>query len=378
MCRSPLWTRSLKRLAMSTWLAVPQARFRIRPLFDDLVRGGAYSRKFRCRVRLSRESLRMIEWWRDLQSDPTVGRTVWRPPVDTPFCTDASTSIGWGGTYGASPLTGDPQQSIGLPAAGIWTQQERASIKAGDLNITGLELIAVRRCLELWQRMGLIRGRSLLLFEDNAGVVGILRNYCARAPAMRDDLLAVMNLLEAEDAELRVRWVASALNPSDYFSRMPSKGEWTLDPAEFRRLSSGFPPCTVDLFASALSAQLPRFASPFPCHGCETVDAFSRSWSGERSWINPPWSLLPRIVQRLVEEPAASAVLLVPFWPSQPWWPVLLSLADGLRRVSIPPAAVQPSGLAVDMGVVPEPLRQSGRCQNLALVYVPFRAPSRP
>ena len=41
--------------------------------------------------------------------------------------------------------------------------------------------------------------------EDNGGVVGILRNFCARSPAMRSDLLAIMELLEMEDATLRVQ-----------------------------------------------------------------------------------------------------------------------------------------------------------------------------
>ena len=32
-----------------------------------------------------------------------------------------------------------------------------------------------------------------------------------------------------EDAILRVQYVPSALNLSDYFSRMPKKGEWSLE-----------------------------------------------------------------------------------------------------------------------------------------------------
>jgi hypothetical protein len=258
-----LWLAQFAGLAMSTWLAVKQARFRIRPMFDDLVRGGAYRRQFRGSVRLSRESVRMLQWWRDLESNPEVGRTLWRPPVDTPICTDASTSIGWGGNFGAHPLTGNPQQNVGLPAAGIWSAVERADIQAGRRNITGLELLAVRRCLERWQALGLLQGRSMLLFEDNAGVVGILSNFVAKSPAMRDDLLAIMNLLEVEDADLRVQWVASALNPSDYFSRMPNKGEWRLRRADAALLLDVYGPCTVDRFADSLSAQLPRFNSPY-------------------------------------------------------------------------------------------------------------------
>ena len=369
-----LWLAQFAGLAISCYLAVPEARFRVRPMFDDLVRGGAYSRKFRCSVRMSRETKRMICWWRDLQSNPEVGRAVWRPPVDVPWTCDASTGIGYGGNWGAQPLTGSPVQNVGVPCAGIWSAAQRRDIKAGDLNITGLELKAVRLCLEAFAKLGLVRGRSMLLYEDNTGVVGILKNLCAKAPAMRPDLEAIMELLEAEDAILRVQYVPSALNPSDYFSRMPNKGEWSLEAGLAQDLMHRWGRCTVDRFADALSAQLRRFNAPYPCHGCEAVDAFSVSWIGERSWINAPWRLLPRICSRLVDEPAASATLLVPHWPSQPWWPVLMRVASAYEVVTIPDGAAIPSALARDMGIAPEITRVRGRAGNMALVHVPFRA----
>ena len=38
-------------------------------------------------------------------------------------------------------------------------------LREGRVNITGLELLAVRKCLEKWRKLGLLRGRSLLLWE---------------------------------------------------------------------------------------------------------------------------------------------------------------------------------------------------------------------
>ena len=95
---------------------------------------------------------------------------------------------------------------------------------------------------------------------------------------------------------------------------------------------------------------------------------------GERSWVNPPWRLLLRIVSRLVSEPAAAAVLLVPHWPSQPWWPVLQQLAERMVPVAIDPGLVAPSALARDMGILPEITRVAGRSDRMILVNVPFRA----
>ena len=377
-----LWLAQFAGLVMSTHVSVRPARFRCRPLFDDLVRGRAYQAKFTNWVRLSRLSRRCIQWWIDLESAPEVGRRIWDPPVNLPWTCDACTTkgMGWGATLPSSPLTGDPQQSLGLPCAGIWTDTERA------MGITPLELRAVRKSLECyrrWPRSGdwanpqgwisLIAGRSLLLWEDNAAVVSILNNYAVSVPHMRDDLYAIMNILEMEDAWMQTRYVKSLENPSDYFSRMPSKAEWVLEQSVANRWMRFWQPCTVDRFADLASARLPRFNSPYPCRGCEWVNAFTTSWEGECSWINPPWKDIGRIVLRLEQEPGAAAVLLLPYWPGQVWWPRLLSLASDWRPVSIAAGAVAMTGLAAQMDIVPEVLKRAGREDNMAVFYVPAR-----
>ena len=105
-----------------------------------------------------------------------------------------------------------------------------------------------------------------------------------------------MDILEVEEAEQRVRYVASADNPADYFSRLPSKGEWVLAQSQADEWMNLFQPCTVDRFADGATTRLPRFNSPYPCRGCEAVDTFTTTWAGECSWVNPPWRLLPKSV----------------------------------------------------------------------------------
>jgi hypothetical protein len=387
-----LWLAQFAGLVMSTHTAVRQARFKTRPLFDDLVRARAYQSSFKNWCRLSRESKRMIEWWMQLSCAPELGRRVWNPAVNLPWTCDACTTAGkgWGATLPSVPLTGSPQQSLGLPCAGIWTAAER------ELSITALELKAVRRALEVysawpvsgqWSVRGqgqpgqpvgatrsLIRGRSLHLWEDNAAVVFILNNYATASVSMREDLEGIMGILELEDAWMRAAYVRSADNPSDYFSRMPSKAEWVLSQETADVCMQRFQPCTVDRFADLQTARLPRFNSPYPCRGCEWVDAFSTSWAGECSWINPPWKLIPQIVTRLHDEPAAAAVLLLPRWPSRPWWPALMSIAAEVVNMPVDPAHVSMTGLAAQMGVVPEVTKRAGRADNMVLVYVRARA----
>jgi hypothetical protein len=223
--------------------------------------------------------------------------------------------------------------------------------------------------------VSLIYRRSLLLWEDNTGVVSILNNYATASAGMREDLKKIMDILEVEEAEQRVRYVASADNPADYFSRLPSKGEWVLAQSQADEWMNLFQPCTVDRFADGATTRLPRFNSPYPCRGCEAVDTFTTTWAGECSWVNPPWRLLPKIAQRLRHEPDAAAVILAPHWPTQIWWPVLMGIAQAVLPVSVSEADVRPTSLAKQMGITPEITRRAGRAGNMVLIYVPARPP---
>jgi len=104
----------------------------------------------------------------------------------------------------------------------------------------------------------------------------------------------------------------------------------------------------------------------------ETVDTFTRSWAFTHSWINPPYHEIGRILHKLWQEPEASATLLLPVWPSQPWWPRLLELAAECVPVELPSEAFVPGPLMLDQpGMCPEPMMNSG--WRLQLVLVPAR-----
>ena len=79
---------------------------------------------------------------------------------------------------------------------------------------------------------------------------------------------------------------------------------------------------TVDRFASYYNTQLPRFNSRFWNPGSEGVDAFTCDWRDENNWMCPPICLIPRTI-RHASKCSASATLLVPQWPSAPFWPML-------------------------------------------------------
>ena len=53
------------------------------------------------------------------------------------------------------------------------------------------------------------------------------------------------------------------------------------------------------------------------------VDAFTINWNGHKLYAFPPFSLLPRCLQKMSQD-RAQGVLIAPLWPTQTWFPVLL------------------------------------------------------
>ena len=90
-----------------------------------------------------------------------------------------------------------------------------------------------------------------------------------------------------------------------------------------------FPPfprrCSVDLFASRLTALLPTYASWKPDPGATYTDAMTLDWSLLKGYAFPPFSLIAPVLKR-VSQDKADLVLVAPVWQAQPWWPALLNV----------------------------------------------------
>ena len=90
----------------------------------------------------------------------------------------------------------------------------------------------------------------------------------------------------------------------------------------------------IDLFASRLNAKLDQFVSWHPEPGALAVDAFSISWSNQKCYAFPPFSLLTRVLAKIRND-VALVLLIALTWSTQPWFPMLLQLAIA-RPVLLP------------------------------------------
>ena len=101
--------------------------------------------------------------------------------------------------------------------------------------------------------------------------------------------------------------------------------EWQIKPDIFHKITDILGTPEIDLFASRLNNQLPKYVSWKPEPGASHVDAFSFSWSDNFVYIFPPFPLLNRCLQKLKKDQTL-ALLVAPIWPTQVWWPRLLRL----------------------------------------------------
>ncbi|KYN21862.1 hypothetical protein ALC57_05756 [Trachymyrmex cornetzi] len=93
-------------------------------------------------------------------------------------------------------------------------------------------------------------------------------------------------------------------------------------------IESQFGRFDIDLFASAINAELdildvcsPRFVSWLPDLLAYAVDAFLLDWSIFYFYAVPPFALITRVLRKIITD-KAEGILVVPWWPAQPWFPL--------------------------------------------------------
>lgn len=102
--------------------------------------------------------------------------------------------------------------------------------------------------------------------------------------------------------------------------------DWQLSPVVFNLINQSWGPLDLDLSASHLSTQLPRFVSWRPDPGAEEFDAFSLDWSKVRGYAFPPFTSVGHCLRQVLAQEVSALVLIAPVWQTQPCYPLLLDL----------------------------------------------------
>ncbi len=259
-------------------------------------------------------------WWASPNNNFSASFAIQNPT--TTLTTDASLT-GWGA---------------------IWENREiHGAWENDDRRINELELRAVLQAIETFP---ILRpGQRILVRCDNTTAVAYINNMGGRIFRLNRVAQKIWQRLEAAQAFMEAVYIATDQNPADALTRGVTSRKRMLDtevqlnPQIFRQLvnQGPFSP-QVDWFASDANHQLPRFYAwrNEAQTAAEGTNAFQVSWNPEPGYIFPPFSLLPRIIQK-VRNDRARVLLIHPHWPGALWYPSLSEIT--VTQQNIPSTA---------------------------------------
>ena len=254
-------------------------------------------------IALDARSREIISWWVDnvhLQSRP-----MFSPPPDVELLTDASLT-GWGATLGSS-RTG-----------GHWAAEELSHINC-------LELKAVLLGLE--SLCGEFRDIHVRIRSDNSTTIACIDRVSSTKAPLLDLVERIFLWAESRGITLSSEFIKGEDNVvADKESRVKNiDTEWMLQPSVFSHLCDIFSTPRIDLFASRINAQLPCYVAWRPDPYSVSTNAFTISWANGLCYAFPPFSVISRVLRKLVVE-RATLLMILPVWPTQVWFPRALQL----------------------------------------------------
>jgi len=172
-----------------------------------------------------------------------------------------------------------------------------------DINehITSKEIKAVRCAIQAF--LSDLKGRRLLLSEDNQSVIGVHTHLTSKSPTMMCELRKLFLLIDTYGIKIRTQFIRSAANVwVESMSRVTDNSDWQVAPRKFKHFNKTWGPHTIDRFASYANKQMPRYNAKWRDGTTEAVDSLrllNSEWRRERKWCNPPWELLDDLVVKL-------------------------------------------------------------------------------
>lgn len=227
---------------------------------------------------------------------------------------------------------------------GFWSEDEKKH------HINYLELLAVFFGLKCFA--GQLKDCSILCRVDNSTAISYVnRMGSVRFPKLNDLAREIWRWCEEKHIYLLASYIPSAENvDADLASRnVEFDTEWSLADSAFDTLTQRFGFPEVDLFASRLNAKCVNYVSWLRDPEAMEINAFTVNWNKFFFYAFPPFCIILKVLQKIISE-KAEGIVVVPVWPTQPWYPVFSSL------LVEEPIVFQPSPKLLSFGRILHPL----------------------
>lgn len=247
--------------------------------------------------------------------------------------TDAS-SMGWG------------VFCQGKSTYGQWSEQEKT------LHINALEMLALYFGLKCYTSN--LSNCYILCRVDNTTAVATI-NRMGSVRFIRLNIIArkIWSWCEKRNIFIFASYINTKENiEADKASRKIQKEtEWSLSNDAYQKIIDIFGTPRIDLFASRLNKKCETFISWMRDPEAFKVDAFTVHWGTLRFYAFPPFSMILKTLQKIIND-EAEGIVVVPFWISQPWYPLFKSLIVG------EPLVFRPKKYLLSSSRTPHPLWQ--------------------
>ncbi|XP_045206274.2 uncharacterized protein LOC123558461 [Mercenaria mercenaria] len=247
-----------------------------------------------------------LEWW--ISNLPLCYKKVSQGPPKLVLYSDAS-KLGWG-AY---------NKNDNVRTGGEWSIVEQ-SLHINILELKAFQFTILTFCKD-------ISDKHVRVFTDNTTTCSYVNCLGGKKHELNALARDIWFWCIARNIHISAAHVPGEQNSeADEQSRTVNDDlEWALKSKIFQSVEIRFPGISIDLFASRLNHKTPQYVSRKPDPNALAIDAFALTWTDHLYYIFPPFSLIPRILQK-IEEDEAEAVLVAPIWPTQCWWPNLLRI----------------------------------------------------
>ena len=244
-----------------------------------------------------------LQWW--LKHVDSAYRDIDKGLHHLCITSDAS-GLGWGATNGS------------IETGGRWNAQTN--------EINYLEMLAAFHALKAFAST--IQNQHILVRIDNTTAVAYINHMGgSKSVACHAMAKAIWGWCQQRNIWITAAHIPGVKNKiADRKSRVfNDQLEWMLNKNIFQSICQVFGIPDIDLFASRLNAQVNRYVAWKPDPGAEAIDAFTLNWDNLFFYAFPPFTLIAKCLQK-IERDKAEGILIVPKWPTQPWFAKMLNL----------------------------------------------------
>ena len=235
-------------------------------------------------INISLEAKEELRWWMQ-EAQNYNGAPISMAPPNLVIESDAS-YLGWGASVKGQELR----------TGGQWSQSEQ------EMHINYLELLAAFLAIQTFAKQ---RNMNILVRMDNISARAYINHFGGTHSWPINSLaIQIWKWCIERQIFLTAEHLPGVLNQvADEESRtVRDRCDWMIHPHLFSQIDRKLGPLEVDLFASRLTHQLPRYFSWRPDPAAEATDAFTQDWSQLQGYANPPWCLLLTTLAKIQQE----------------------------------------------------------------------------